>query len=134
MIECLFLGDSIAVGAHSTRPECDSYAQVGINSRDFNRKYKIDFAAKIVVISLGSNDYKNIKTINELINLRNRVTADKVYWILPANNLEIQQTVENVAEMFEDWTLRIPYLSNDGVHPTTKGYKRIGEITDDKIF
>jgi mannitol/fructose-specific phosphotransferase system IIA component len=134
MIECLVLGDSIAVGTHSVRPKCDVYAQVGINSRDFNRKYKIDFAAKTVIISLGSNDHEHIKTINELINLRNRVQADKVYWILPANNLDIQQAVENVAEMFQDWTIRIPYLSKDGVHPTAKGYKRIGEITDDKVF
>jgi mannitol/fructose-specific phosphotransferase system IIA component len=134
MIECLFLGDSIAVGTHLTRTECGVYAQVGINSRDFNRKYKIDFAAKTVIISLGSNDHEHIKTIDELINLRNRVQADKVYWILPANNLDIQQIVENVAEMFQDWTIRIPYLSKDGVHPTAKGYKRIGEITDDKVF
>ena len=63
--------------------------------------------------------------------MRNRVKADKVYWIVPANNLEIQVVVENVAEMFEDWTIRIPHLSSDGVHPTVKGYKRIGEILEE---
>jgi hypothetical protein len=131
MIECLILGDSIAVGTHSAKPECVVQAQVGINSRNFNKKYKGDFAAKIVAISLGSNDYKNIKTINELIDLRNRVQADKVYWILPANNFEIQLAVQNVATMFEDWTIRIPHLSPDGVHPTTKGYRRIGEIIEE---
>lgn len=131
MIECLILGDSIAVGTHSAKPECVVQAQVGINSRNFNKKYNRDFAAKIVVISLGSNDYKNIKTINELIDLRNRVHADKVYWIVPANDLDIQVAVENVANMFEDWTIRIPHLSPDGVHPTTKGYQRIGEIIEE---
>ncbi len=131
MIECLILGDSIAVGTHFAKPECEVHAQVGINSRNFNKKYKNDFAAKIVAISLGSNDHKNIKTINELIELRNRVKADKVYWIVPANNLEIQVAVENVAEMFEDWTIRIPHLSPDGVHPTIKGYKRIGKIIEE---
>ena len=131
MIECLILGDSIAVGTHSAKPECVVQAQVGINSRNYNKKYKNDFTAKIVVISLGSNDNKNTKTINELIDLRNRVQADKVYWILPANNLDIQLAVENVARMFEDWTIRIPYISPDGVHPTAKGYKRIGEIVEE---
>jgi pyruvate/2-oxoacid:ferredoxin oxidoreductase alpha subunit len=103
MIDCLILGDSIAVGTHSAKPECEVHAQVGINSRNFNKKYKNDFAAKIVAISLGSNDGKNIKTINELIELRNRVHADKVYWILPANDSRIQEVVENVATMFEDF-------------------------------
>ena len=132
MLECLILGDSIAVGIQQQRPECKSYAQVGINSRNFNKKYNNrDFTAKIVAISLGSNDGKNIKTINELIELRHRVKADKVYWIVPANNLDIQVAVENVAEMFGDWTIRIPHLSLDGVHPTSKGYNRIGEILED---
>jgi lysophospholipase L1-like esterase len=132
MIECLILGDSIAVGTHSAKPECEVHAQVGINSRNFNKKYNNrDFTAKIVAISLGSNDGKNIKTINELIELRHRVKADKVYWIVPANNLDIQVAVENVAEMFGDWTIRIPHLSSDGVHPTIKGYKRIGEILEE---
>jgi len=30
--------------------------------------------------------------------------------------------------MYGDWIVRIPSLSKDGVHPTQKGYKRIGEI------
>jgi lysophospholipase L1-like esterase len=131
MIECLILGDSIAVGTHTAKPDCAVQAQVGINSRNFNKKYNNHFTAKIVAISLGSNDHKNIKTINELIDLRNRVHADKVYWIVPANNLDIQVAVENVANMFEDWTIRIPHLSPDGVHPTTKGYQRIGEIIEE---
>jgi hypothetical protein len=131
MIDCLILGDSIAVGTHSAKPECEVRAQVGINSHNFNKKYKNDFTAKIVAISLGSNDDKNIKTINELIELRHRVQADKVYWILPANDSRIQEVVENVATMFEDWTIRIPHLSPDGVHPTIKGYKRIGEIIEE---
>ena len=134
MFECLVLGDSIAVGTGQAAQECIVYAKTGINSRDFNRKYNMDFSAKIVAISLGSNDNKNIKTIQELISLRHRVNASKVYWIIPANNSDIAEQVENVANMFEDWTIRIPYLSKDGVHPTGKGYQRIGEIINEQIF
>jgi lysophospholipase L1-like esterase len=88
------------------------------------------------VISLGSNDHKYIKTEKELFKLRERVQAEKVYWILPAGNsksseipiVRIQEHVESIAEMYGDWIIRIPYLSKDGIHPTVKGYEKIGEI------
>jgi hypothetical protein len=67
MIDCLILGDSIAVGTYSAKPECEVHAQVGINSRNFNKKYKNDFAAKIVAISLGSND-GTIRTSRQSMN------------------------------------------------------------------
>ena len=129
MLECLILGDSIAVGTHQVRPECAVYARGGINSRDFvNRYIGKDLVAETVVISLGSNDHKGIKTKNELMDLRSQVVAKKVYWILPAIKPEIQEIVEEVANKYGDWIIRIPNLSPDGVHPTIKGYKRIGEI------
>ena len=130
MLECLILGDSIAVGTHQARPECAVYARVGINSRDFvNRYIGKDLVADTVVISLGSNDHKGIKTKNELMDLRSQVVAKKVYWILPAIKPDIQEIVEEVAHKYGDWIIRIPHLSNDGVHPTRQGYKKIGDIT-----
>jgi len=129
MIECLILGDSIAVGVHHTRPDCAVYAKSGINSRDFvNRYIGKDLVAETVLISLGSNDYKQIKTKNELLDLRSQVVAKKVYWVIPAIKPEIQEIVEGVANKYGDWIIRIPNLSTDGVHPTRQGYKRIGEI------
>jgi lysophospholipase L1-like esterase len=137
MIDCLILGDSIAVGTHSARPECVAYAKTSINSKQFNKEYPQEFSGKIVVISLGSNDHKYIKTEKELFKLRERVQAEKVYWILPAGNsksseipiVRIQEHVESIAEMYGDWIIRIPSLSKDGIHPTGKGYKKIGDIT-----
>ncbi len=41
MIECLILGDSIAVGTAQARPECVSYATSGINTTQFNKKYPL---------------------------------------------------------------------------------------------
>ena len=129
MIECLILGDSIAVGTAQTRPDCAVYAKSGINSRDFvNRYIGKDLVAETVLISLGSNDYKQIKTKNELLDLRSQVVAKKVYWVIPAIKPEIQEIVEQVANKYGDWIIRIPNLSTDGVHPTRQGYKRIGEI------
>jgi hypothetical protein len=105
------------------------YAKSGINSRDFvNRYIGKDLVAETVLISLGSNDYKQIKTKNELLDLRSQVVAKKVYWVIPAIKPEIQEIVEGVANKYGEWIIRIPNLSTDGVHPTRQGYKRIGEI------
>ena len=136
MIECLILGDSIAVGTAQARPECVAYAKTSLNSSQFNKKYPQPFNGKVVVISLGSNDHKYIKTEKELFKLRERVQAETVYWILPAGNaktseipvVRTQEHVESIAEMYGDWIIRIPSLSKDGIHPTGNGYKRIGEI------
>ena len=138
MIECLILGDSIAVGMQMARPECVAYAKTSLNSAQFNKRYPQQFNGRVVAISLGSNDHKYLKTQKELLALRARVAADEVYWILPAGNsktseipiVRIQEHVESVAEMYGDWIVRIPYLSNDGIHPTAKGYRRIGEIVE----
>ena len=138
MIECLILGDSIAVGTAQARPECVAYAKTSLNSSQFNKKYPQPFNGKVVVISLGSNDHKYIKTEKELFKLRERVQAETVYWILPAGNaktseipvVRTQEHVESIAEMYGDWIIRIPSLSKDGIHPTAKGYERIGEIVE----
>ena len=138
MIDCLILGDSIAVGTAQARPECVAYAKTSLNTSQFNKKYPQNFNGKVVVISLGSNDHKYIKTEKELFKLRERVQAETVYWILPAGNaktseipvVRIQEHVESIAEMYGDWIIRIPSLSKDGIHPTGKGYKKIGEIVD----
>lgn len=128
MLECLILGDSIAVGVAQYRPECEVHAKVGINSRNYvDRNITKDFAANTVIISLGSNDPKNMKTLIELFALREVVDAKRVYWIVPAINANAQEAVKIVADKFEDKILFIPQLSKDKVHPTTKAYKQLSE-------
>lgn len=130
MLECLILGDSIAVGTHQVRTECVAYAKGGINSWQWNKTHgSKDLAAKTVIISLGSNDHQGVKTRYELERIRDRITADRVYWILPAIKPDIQEIVEDVANQHRDWIIRIPDVSKDGIHPTGKGYRKIGEIT-----
>lgn len=130
MLECLILGDSIAVGTAMARPECVSYARGGWNSWQWNRDYlKHDLSADTVIISLGSNDHKGVKTRQELEKLRDKIKGKRVYWIMPAIKPDIQEIVEDIANKNSDWIVKIPQLSSDGIHPTGKGYKRIGEIT-----
>ena len=133
MLECLILGDSIAVGTAQARPECVSYSKGGINSRDWNKRNAGNsLAARTVIISLGSNDTKNIRTMWELQQLRDRVQADRVFWIIPAIKPDVQKMVQVVADSYGDTVLPIISLQKDGVHPDTKGYKAIANSTRTK--
>ncbi len=136
MLECLILGDSLAVGVGEIRKECVTYARSGINSYDYVNRHVMytntyHKEAKTVIISLGSNDYKSINTYEELLTLRHLVKADRVYWILPAIKDTKRKNVNKVAEKFGDFVIdsRNHELSADGVHPTYKGYKNIAAET-----
>jgi hypothetical protein len=130
MIDCLIVGDSIAVGTARERPECVSLSQGGINSHEWNKKNAgNNVAASTVIISLGSNDHRGIRTIWELQTLRDKVKADRVYWILPAIKPDVQKMVKTVAESYGDVVLPIVSLQKDGVHPDAKGYRAIANST-----
>lgn len=138
MLECLILGDSIAVGTHQQRPECVALAKGGWNTWQWNRDYlKNDLSAKTVIISLGSNDHKYINTRQELTRMRERVNGNRVFWILPHGNLkaggvpieQIQQIVQDIAEKYNDTVLPITRVQSDKIHPSTAGYRAIAEQT-----
>lgn len=131
MIDCLILGDSIAVGTHQFRPECVSYAKGGWNTWQWNRDYlKNDLTAKTVIISLGSNDHKGIRTKSELQRIREKVgTTARVFWILPAIKPDIQDIVKQMALEYGDIVLPITRLQSDKVHPSWAGYKELAEKT-----
>ena len=130
MLECLIIGDSIAVGTAQHRPECAVIARVGITSKSWvNKNITKDLSAETVVISLGSNDSANMATLKELFSIRQVVKAKKVVWIVPAIKPEKQEAVEIVADKFEDKIVRITELSKDGVHPTANGYKILANKT-----
>jgi lysophospholipase L1-like esterase len=130
MLECLILGDSIAVGTHSFRTECVAHAKGGWNSWQWNRDYlNKDLTANTVIISLGSNDHKGVKTRQELVKMRDKVKGQRVFWILPAIKPDIQNIVKEIAKDNNDVILTIPALQKDGVHPSWRGYKEIAEQT-----
>ena len=131
MIDCLVLGDSIAVGTHQFRPECVAYAKGGWNTWQWNRDYlKNDLTAKTVIISLGSNDHKGVKTKAELQRIREKVgNKARVFWILPAIKPDIQEIVKAMAQEYGDTVLPITRLQKDGVHPSWAGYKELAEKT-----
>jgi len=131
MLDCLIVGDSIAVGTHRFKPECAVYAKGGINSKQWVDKniQNTPLQAKTVIISLGSNDHKYVKTENELQTVRQLTKADRVYWILPAIKPDIQEIVKKVAAQYGDTVLPITSLQPDKIHPSWAGYKELAEKT-----
>ena len=131
MFECLIIGDSIAVGTANVRPECVAYAKGGINSWQWVNQNinKTPLEAKTVIISLGSNDHKGVKTERELETIRALTKADRVYWILPAIKPDIQNIVKKVADKHGDVILPITRLQKDGIHPSWAGYKELANST-----
>ena len=130
MIDCLILGDSIAEGTQQFRPKCIAYAKSGINSSQWNKQNaNKNLSAKTVIISLGSNDHAGVRTLWELQQLRTRVDADKVFWILPAIKPDIQQMVQMIAKDHGDIVLPIENLHADKVHPSWSGYRKLAEQT-----
>ena len=135
MLECLILGDSLAVGVGQIRQECTTRAKSGINSYDYVNRHiwhaNGNNQAKTIIISLGSNDTQKINTFEELDTLRQLVKADRVYWILPAIKEDKRKAVWAVANKYHDHVIetRNHDLSPDRVHPTGKGYRTISNQT-----
>jgi len=139
MLECLILGDSIAVGTSQARPECVSYSKGGWNSWQWNKDYLVKAStqlAKTVIISLGANDHKGVKTEQELRKMREAINGDRVYWIDPGQDRKPipHDAIVRIAKEYGDTIIARPknHMSADGVHPTGTGYKMIAEQTKGK--
>jgi lysophospholipase L1-like esterase len=133
MLECLIAGDSIAVGIANVRKECVSYSKGGINSKQWLDKniQNMPLQASHVIISLGSNDHKYIKTEEELRNIRKLTNAQVVYWVMPSDKFPAAQSaVWHVANENNDIILGTKRYQADGVHPSWAGYKEIAKASE----
>jgi lysophospholipase L1-like esterase len=136
MIDCLIVGDSIAVGTAMARKECVSYSKGGWNSWQLNKDYLSKVAgqpARTLIISLGANDHRGVKTEFELRKMRESVKADRVFWIDPGQERKpiAHDAIVRIAKEYGDTVLPRPrdHMSGDGVHPTGRGYKILGDQT-----
>jgi hypothetical protein len=130
MIECAIIGDSIAQGVAQYRPECLGIARYGWTSAQWNRRWgSMELNAHSVIISLGSNDSPAVKSELELRAIRANAHSDRVFWILPANNVSVQRLIRQIALDWGDTVLPITQLSQDRVHPTVAGYQQLAKET-----
>ena len=136
MIDCMIIGDSIAVGVSMVRKECVSYSKGGWNSWQWNKDYLANASAQpaqTIIISLGANDHKGVKTEFELRKMREAIKGKRVFWISPGMERKpIPQTaIEKIAKEYGDVVLDRPKngMSSDGIHPTMRGYKELANQT-----
>jgi len=133
MLECLIIGDSIAVGTHMFRKECVAYAQGGITSHGWNKKFgNNDLTAQTVIISLSTNDWEKADTYAMLMNIRTKVKGNaRVFWIEPNNESKPKavEHVHRVAKEFGDTVLPTTRWQPDKIHPSWAGYKSLAERT-----
>lgn len=132
----MIIGDSIAVGTSYYRKECISYSKGGWNSWQWNKDYLAKASEKpvnTIIISLGANDHKGVKTEKELRKMRESIKGNRVFWISPGMERKPipQEAIEKIAKEYGDTVLPRPmnHMSADGIHPTGKGYKILAEQT-----
>ena len=135
MLDCMIIGDSIAVGIAMARKECVSYAKGGWNSWQWNKDYLSKAAVhtpRTVIISLGANDHKGVRTEPELRKMREAIKGERVFWIDPGQDRKPvpHDAMTRIAKEYGDTILPRPknHMSTDGVHPTGRGYKILGEM------
>jgi lysophospholipase L1-like esterase len=128
-MDYIIIGDSIAVELATMFSDCVFYAENGITSDEWAKKFKDkDITAKTVIVSLGTNDDWKDKTYDILVSIRNRIVSDRIIWIQP-NKISRPWSsveVEKVAKHFDDEIILA--VSWDDIHPSPEGYKNIVEI------
>lgn len=130
MLECLIIGDSIAVGTKMVAPtECVSYSKSGINTRQWNKRWgNTPLKANRVVISLGTNDPKHINTYKQLSKIRYRIKSLRVVWIMPPCNKgfckpNVNASVRQIAHSYGDAIISTQFIQHDHIHPSWRGYR-----------
>jgi lysophospholipase L1-like esterase len=133
LLDCLVLGDSIAVGVGQAKPACHVVAEVGITSERYVHTRLIAHTAhtaRIAIISLGVNDSADVDTVDNLLRLRHAITARTVYWLLAGTNQRARDAARMVAFRFHDRLIDVaPLAGPDHLHPDRAGYARLASIT-----
>ena len=126
MLDCLVLGDSIAVGVAKARPDCAVVATVGITSTNWVNRHLGDMKNyATTIISLGTNDWDKA-TAENLLKIRKKING-RVFWVLPSTQLypQANQIVKEISNEYKDSVIETKNLHSDKIHPTVHGYKEL---------
>jgi lysophospholipase L1-like esterase len=130
LLDCIVLGDSIAVGVGQARQDCQTIAVSGITSEHYVQMFSGAPQAHTAIISLGVNDGDSVATADNLTRLRGRVVADTVYWLLSGTNEHIRDAIRAIAGRFGDRLIDVlPLAGPDHIHPDRTGYARLAAET-----
>lgn len=117
MIDCIAIGDSIAVGIGQAA-HCTINAKVGASS-SYIAGHVISSNKKVAVISAGSNDPNNPRLRTNLDRIRSKVAAKRIIWILPYDR-KAAAAVKAVAVQHGDGYIDLSaFKTRDGVHPSS---------------
>lgn len=112
MIDCIAIGDSIAVGIAQVSL-CENHASKGKSSHYIAAHYSAN--GDLCIISAGSNDPNNKNLFDNLIRIRYNNKCKRYVWVLPQNK-RAASIVRKVAFMNGDAIVTFE-AGNDGVHP-----------------
>jgi hypothetical protein len=121
MIDCVAIGDSIAVG-YGQASHCAIHAKVGKSAHFISQHFTSGNQGSMCIISAGSNDPYSITLHKDLTTIRNSaIRCNKVIWVIPQNP-HAAQIVRQVAYQFGDAVLTFQ-AGHDHIHP--RQYKDI---------
>lgn len=132
MLDCLIIGDSLAVGVGQTRPSCVTLAKTGITSAAYVKTFlpSVPRKAARIVISLGVNDDASVPTRDYLLAVRRELQGQQVVWLLPGLKQNVRDTIKQIArDMHDEWVDTLPYVGPDHLHPSGTGYQAIASST-----
>jgi hypothetical protein len=136
MLECLIIGDSVAVGLAESMPHCAALVRLAVTSSRWIEQYShhptfITKRYKVLVISISTNDYYDTNTEENLYDMRSRAQADMVIWLLPNRILKPMQheKIKSVAKDFGDNIIHMhSYYGADATHPGSRAdYNRLAQ-------
>ena len=113
MMDCVAIGDSIAVGT-GKELGCEIRAYIGAPSSRIVSMAHGNYRA-VCVLSAGSNDPLNPKLSINLREIREKAKCSSYKWIVPINK-NAAAMVKQVADSYGDETITFT-PSKDNVHP-----------------
>jgi len=106
MLDCLLIGDELAIGLSKYRPECSVVAKPQINSEVWVEQNIGNLQnSKITIISLTAHDTPDVYSQWNLETIRSKIKTGRVFWIVPSktkSSLNIDLMLKYIAKKYKD--------------------------------
>ena len=106
MLDCLLIGDELAIGLSKHRPECSVVAKPQINSEVWVEQNIGNLQnSNITIISLTAHDTPDVYSQWNLETIRSKIKTGRVFWIVPSktkSSLNIDLMLKYIAKKYKD--------------------------------